>query len=424
MAEAKFIGISNLQHIADQFAPQVIMGPAYFAPEELDRLGISVISGVQFKNTKVVLARKGGTTRRKIVGKMKDSTIGYLQERVLTAHLSVYRAHDNRDRYIETPYQVEGSAEFSYPFSEMAFEAIVKTYGDDVFSNLFFGNAEWAEDENEDKARLGLYDGFHTLIRHDIEAGNISKENGNLVECQTLDAPTDTEDFSAWTNFYAWYRGWNPALKRVQTIVYLSVETAMAITMAYTNKYHGNASVVAYEPNGNFKLMELPKVTFAPSDDWGKGERMVATIPGNFEYGVNSLDSRSKIAVREGSDSDTEDIVWQVQSIQGCRITNILPTAFVVNNASVVNTLVPGDYQKDTVTVLANDSSLGTVTVNGSTPDNTKNYTDGTALKLKATPSGSNTFVRWSNGAITPEIDIVTNGQPMTFVATFAKTGE
>lgn len=422
MAEAKFIGISNLQHIADQFAPQVIMGPAYFAPEELDRLGISVISGVQFKNTKVVLARKGGTTRRKKVGEEVKSSIGYLSERVLTAYLTKNRYWDNRDRYVESPYQVEGSAEFSYPFSEMAFEAIMKSYGEDIFANLFFGDID--NEKVEGKEHLSLYDGFHTLVRHDIDAGLISEANGNLVKSGTIDAPTDTEDFSAWTNFYAWYRGWSPALKRVPVLVYVSTETGMAISAAYTNKYHGNATVVTTEDNGNFKVKELPKVTFVPSDDWGKGDRMMATIPGNLEYGVNSLDSRSKIVVQEGSDNDSEDIIFQVQSIQGCRVLNILPSVFVINDGSIADITVTGDYMKDTVTVLASDASLGTVTVNGATPDNTKEYVEGTTLTLKATATGSNKFVKWSNGATAAEIQVVTKGQPEVFVAVFAKAGE
>ena len=421
MAEATFIGISNLQHIADQFAPQVIMGPAYFAPEELDRLGISVISGVQFKNTKVVLARKGGTTRRKKVGEDVKSKIGFLQERVLTAYLTKNRYWDNRDRYVESPYQVEGSAEFSYPFSEMAFEAIMKSYGEDIFANLFFGDIE--NEKVKGKEHLSLYDGFHTLIRHDIDAGRISEANGNLVKSGTIDAPTDTEDFSAWTNFYAWYRDWSPALKRVDVLVYVSTETGMAISAAYTNKYHGNPTVVTTEANGNFKVKELPKVTFVPSDDWGKGDRMMATIPGNLEYGVNSLDSRSKIVVQEGSDNDSEDIIFQVQSIQGCRVLNILPSEFCVNDGSIADLTVTGDYMKDNVTVLSSDTTLGTVTVNGATPDNTKEYAEGTTLTLKATATSSGKFVKWNNGATTDTIQVVTTGQPMAFVAMFAKNG-
>ena len=422
MAESKFIGKDNLQHIADQFEPQIIMGPAYFAPEELDRLGISVISGVQFKNTKVVLARKGGTTRRKVVGKEVSSKIGYLQERPLVAKLTMNRYVDNRDNYVETPYQVEGSAEFSYPLSEAAFEAIMKSYGEDLYANLFFGDID---NENvKGKEYLSLYDGFHTCIRHDIYSGLISEANGNLVKSETIDKPTSNDDFAAWTTFYKWYTGWSAALKRQQVLVYVSTEVGMAISTAYTNKYHGNPTVVTTEDNGNFKLKELPKVTFVPSDDWGKGDRMLATIPGNLEYGVNSLDSRTKIVVQEGSDRDTEDIVFQVQSIQGCRVLNILPSVFCLNNGNIADLTVTGDYRKDTVTVTSNDTTLGTVQVNSTTPDNTKEYTEGTTLTLKATATGTGTFVKWSNGQTTEQITVVTTGYPEAYIAIFKKNAE
>ena len=58
----EFIGREALTHVAEQVGKQIIMGPAYEDPELLDRLGISVISGVQFKKTDHLLVRKGGTT--------------------------------------------------------------------------------------------------------------------------------------------------------------------------------------------------------------------------------------------------------------------------------------------------------------------------------------------------------------------------
>ena len=64
MAENKapeFIGREALTHVAEQVGKQIIMGPAYEDPDLLDRLGISVISGVQFKKTDHLLVRKGGT---------------------------------------------------------------------------------------------------------------------------------------------------------------------------------------------------------------------------------------------------------------------------------------------------------------------------------------------------------------------------
>ena len=61
---ADFIGKAALQHIADNYSSQIIMGAAHFRPEELDRMGIKITTGLQFKDTITVMNRKGGTTRR------------------------------------------------------------------------------------------------------------------------------------------------------------------------------------------------------------------------------------------------------------------------------------------------------------------------------------------------------------------------
>ena len=37
----QFIGKAALQHIADNFSSQIIMGAAHFRPEELDRMGLA-----------------------------------------------------------------------------------------------------------------------------------------------------------------------------------------------------------------------------------------------------------------------------------------------------------------------------------------------------------------------------------------------
>lgn len=426
MAKPVFIGIDALTHIADQYSPQIIMGASYFRPEEMDRLHIQVISGLQYKNTATIMARKGGTTRRKVVGTPVENKIGFLKERVLVAKLTWNRYKDNRDNYVETPYQVEGSANFSYPMSEAAFKAITANYGEDLFANLFHGSL--ANDENGDKGALSLFDGFHTLIAHDVEDGLISKELGNLVECEALTAPASATDFAAWTAFENWQAGWNGSLKNQEkVIVYCSTKTAVILAKAYANVWHGNHGVDYVVINGkktiNFTVPEYPNVEFAPSDIYGEGDRLIATVPNNLQYGVNSEDSRSKITVRMGSDEDNEDVIFQVQSIQGARVLNPLASQFCMSNGSIAEKVVLGDFTRATVIVNSSDTKLGTVTVDGQPNDPTKDYAANTTLTLKATPVGTNKFVRWSNGKTDAQITVVTNGFPAAYTAIFQKNG-
>lgn len=410
---AEFIGIDQLQHIADQYTPEIVMGASYFRPEEMTRLGIKVISGVQFKNTKTLLARKGGTTRRKVVGDIVENKIGFLKERTLVAKLTWNRYKDNRDNYVETPYQVEGSAEFSYPMSEAAFKAITANYGEDLYANLFFGDIENGEEG------MDLYDGFHTLIAKDIADGYISLANGNMVHCEDLDAPDDAHDFSAWTAVENWILGWNGNLKnQPKVLLYCSTKKGVAIANAYANKWHGNSKVNRLA-NGNFTVDEFFNVEFVPSDIYGEGDRLVATVPGNLEYGVNSEDSKSKIVVREGSDADTEDITFQVQSIQGCRLFNPLPSHFCMSDGDISAITVTGDYKVGSLILATNNADWGTVAADKQEPEG--GYKAGTTLTLTATVKGSHKFVKWSDGVENATRQFVTTGLDDVLTAVFAE---
>ena len=124
MAAPNFIGIDNVKHVADQLQPNIVMGPAYFSKDELKRLGFKIITGVQFKNTAMVLNRKGGTSRRKVVGTPIESKIGYLTERVMTARIVWNRYRHNEDEFQEKPIAIEGGAKFHYPLTEEMINAI------------------------------------------------------------------------------------------------------------------------------------------------------------------------------------------------------------------------------------------------------------------------------------------------------------
>ena len=299
MAAPNFIGIDNVKHVADQLQPNIIMGPAYFNKDELKRLGIKVITGVQFKNTAMVLNRKGGTSRRKVVGTPIESKIGYLTERVMTARIVWNRYRHNEDEFAEKPIQIEGSANFHYPLTEEMISAIGKTFSEDVYACLFFG------DESSDNASLQLFDGYQTLLNKDIESGAVSTALGNLVPSKAIDKSAGEGDATPWLNWVEWYDKWSPALKRQNVLCYMSIENGHNIAAGYAQLNRG-LDKVQYIPdaNGNFKVSEYPKVTFVPSDDFGKGDRMFACPAGNLELGVNTEGAESFVAVQHGSDDD------------------------------------------------------------------------------------------------------------------------
>ena len=410
----EFIGIEALTTIAEKVGTQIFMGPAYVAPDLISRLKIKVISGVQYKQVETVLIRKGGITRRKVVGQPNVNNIGFLQSRPLIAKLSWTVVKGNTDQFVETNFGVHATGD--YPISTAQTEAIMKTYAEDLTANLFFGESD--NDQVEEKKWLSLYDGFHKCIANDVDAGLISKEAGNLIECDAIEAPTSGTDTSAFDTYMEVYGKLHPALRQQPNIYcYCSIQTGINIADAYTNKKHGNMSV-QYQGNGDWKVPETQNVTVVPTDAFGKGDLLVFTVAENFQYGVDSENNQTNVRVKVGSDEDLSDILFQIQSIQGTRLLNPTASCFAKTNGTIANALISGDYQKTKVVVTLPASGEGSVKVNGTAYTEPVEFAENTTLTLTA-ENGSKTFKQWSTGETTATITKNAKGNYMVFTPIF-----
>ena len=412
----QFIGQAALEAVATKIETEIVMGPAFSRAGYFERMGIKVISGIQYKSIAYVMNRKGLTTVRKVVGKAVNSNIGYLEERPMIVKLTWNHYTDSKRSYQENPVIVPESGEYTYPASELAMKAILANYGEDLFNDLWHGDDTLADD-NE----LGLFTGFITYLNRDKAKGRISTANGNLVNCAAITKPVGPTDVAALTAFDDWYNAWNPRLKNQEKIlVYGTVSTLGAIADAYSNSKN-QLKEANYKENGNFTIPRYPKIEFCPDDLMGaSGDLLIATIPDNFQYGVDTENEDTKIGVKIGTDRDQEEIQFQVQSVQGTRVLNVNSSVFCMSNGSLVYRSLAGDYTKDTFAVSSNNTAWGTVTVNGAAPDNTRDYPRGTSLTLVATPvANAGVFVKWSNGATDATITVLTTGQPDAITAIF-----
>ncbi|GAY28423.1 hypothetical protein [Prevotella sp. MGM1] len=420
-----FIGREALTQVANQVGKQIVMGPAYYDPELLTRLGIKVISGVKFKRTDHLLVRKGGTTRRKKVGTPVQNKIGFLKERELVAKLTWNRYKDNIDNYVETVFGTDGKPGGLYPLATEACEAILMSYAEDLTSNLFFGNMENETAEDEDLQKLSLYDGFHTVIAHDVADGIISSQNGNLVACEAITAPTDAHDSTPYDVVAEWWTKWDARLrKQKKVILHCDILRGIYIAQGYSNKFHGNDKVEYLKgadgkPNGNFIIPEMPKVEFAPSDNFGVGDRLMATIPDNLQYGVDSLSNQTFVKTHFGSDEDVQDVIFQVQSIQGTRLLSPLSSTFVMSDGSIAPDVVNGDYTNSKLVVSVDGA--GSVKVNGETYTEPADFAANDVIELEAVPNTGKTFKSWSNGKTDAKISITASGMPMALTAFFSE---
>lgn len=424
-----FIGLDALQHVAEEVSKEIVMGPGYSDAEEMDRLGIDIVTGVQFKRTFHLFIRKGGTTRRKDVHREVNSEAGFLKERTLVAKLAWDKFPGNIDDFCETVFGTDAQGQF--PLSSQAVEAILKDYADNLAANLWFGNIALDNGDDSVPARdqaMALYNGFHTCIQQDIEDGLISEANGNLIHCDAITAPVDKDDSSPYDIFIAWYMKWDERLRKVPTRVYMNETTAMNIASGYANTFHGNFRV-EYNQGDNFKLPGLSKVLLCPISGFGEGDRMYATIDKNFVYGVDTNSNQQYVSVRLGSDRDHRDLSFQIQSIQGSGIKSFLRSALAVSDGTLVAPeYVAGDYDntKLVVTLAGTDGQKpdGTVKVNSTAYTKPLDTTPNQILTLEAADGTNYKFDSWSNGKKDKKIQLTATGMNMGITAFFKKNGD
>lgn len=418
-----FIGLEALQHVAEQVSKEILMGPGYTDAAEMDRLGIDIVTGIQYKRTFHILLRKGGTTRRKDVHTKVNSEIGFLKERTLTVKLAWDHYTDSIDRYVETVFGTD--AQGKYPLSTEAAEAILRNYADNLTACLWNGDIDLDKGGDDVPAHdqaMALYDGFHTCVKHDIEDGIISEANGNLVPCEAIIAPADNNDSTPYDNFLAWHMKWDARLRKANTRVYMSELTAQYIAAGYANKFHGNFKV-DYEQGGNFKLPGLSRVTLCPVADFGEGDRMYATIDKNFVYGVDTESNQTYVGVKIGTDNDLRDVQFQIQSIQGAGIKNPFKYAFCMSDGSLASTeYVAGDYDNTNLVItIAGDTTDGKVKVNGVEYTKPVETTINQVLTLVAEDGATSKFANWSNGSTEKTIQLTATGMNMGLTAFFKK---
>lgn len=421
---ADFIGISALQEIAKKFSPQILVGAAHYRPDVFTRMKIKVETGIQFQSIKTIMLRKGHTTERKVVGEELNNTIGYMVERKCVARLAWNHYVDNKDKYVELAVvDANDNTKFNYPLSELAMTAALANYGEDLFDCLWHGDDTIdKKDKTNPKWYLHIYTGFITYLANDVAMGLINADNGNLVTIGAIDAPANKDDADAFNQFVAFRDKWHSNLQNApEVLVYCTEATGYNIARAYANA-NGGHMFVNYNADGSFKFPEWRNITVVPESSLGIGDKLIASVPFNLEYEVDSLNSKSFISVREGSDKDHMDITYQVQSIQGTRVLNINASYFCMTTGSLVPKAIAGDYTKDLFVVSVNAEEMGTVTVNGAAPDNTVGYAANTSLELAASAKSGYEFVMWSDGVTSATRTVVTKGQPGGLIAIFKKT--
>ena len=416
--QTKFIGLENVQTVATALAPNIVTGPAYFMRNELDRLGIAVETGIQNRKVYTVFAGKGGETRRKVVGDVQESKLGYFFERVLQTEICVHRIRVNEDYFKEKPAVIEigGSAATTFPKTEFFMNEQGKLFAKDVFNCVING------EKTVEGKKLGMFDGLQTLISKDINDGVINVAAGNLVETGVFDAPITEGDTAAYDEYVKYDQQFSNELSDEEVYNLMPVAIANAIKDAYEQKHRSHDKAVTL-PNGNYTLPDHPNRIFVPVKRM-KGTRIISTVKGNIIVGIDNEGDQAFVNVMPEPSRDTKDMVFQIQSPFGVVVKDPSARAFCTNGGIVEVSFSSGDYMSDGVFATPNKDTLGSVAItnNGTPVENGTEVAKGTTLTLTATAKEGATFKQWSNGATTTTINIVTTGDPMYFTAVFEAT--
>lgn len=313
-----------------------------FGSNDLAEMQIDVLTNIEYQSNAVAFQRRNGIARRYRPGKLKTlASIGRFYENPLKVYLAAAKLQDNIQNYrVKEQYSILGTnGEFDPKGLEICQDAMMEiadSFADQVGSNLFFGVGSYEDDADA----LSLFDGFDTIITN-AQAGEnplISAAAGNFKNVTfAIDLATaDADDLKAYyLKHVAWYNSLDPRMRRKSFNVYLTREHFAALGAAYAATYAIVNPEATLAPG--FTFAGLPNAIFKPNDLMGTGDKMIATVPFNLQYGTDltSVDE-NKATLQLWLDNDDRNVInYQIQAAMGARIKQYTPDKFSVTAGSL-----------------------------------------------------------------------------------------
>jgi hypothetical protein len=335
------VDISLLSESAIVYQKDLKLLPYAVLRETLGMHGINLFPGVQNKHVITEFMRKRGIAKPYQVGlTVSDSDLGKAIEMTLEVYKAYASIKDNINKYKTIsvgPADLLGSNQTKkHPWQMVMLSSIVKTFGEDILDAIFAGKRDVA-----DQSPTGMFDGYDTLIDNFISAGNIKTANGNLVATGSIDAPSTESDFACFTSLLAFWQAAHPQLRTTNSLMLLPADIWDNYNAAHFNKFRYMPVVDEYQrtiltgTGGKCKII--------PSNIMGTGKRIILTIPGNLDFGMNTLGDEEFVQVRD-IETDPNEVRFWIQGDYGTRIRSINEKVFQVNDGTPVPNAMSGDY--------------------------------------------------------------------------------
>lgn len=334
------VDITLLSESAIEFQKDLATLPFAILRNILGVHGFNMMPNIQNKHVIAAFERKRGIAKPYSAGSVANSDLGKAVQRVLQLETAYASVKDNIQNYKTIgigPDNLLGKNQSKvHPWNMLMLESIVRTFTEDVADALFAA----ARDEN-DLTPMGLFDGIDELISTDISAGLIAAAKGNYKVIDSIVKPTSESDVSAFSILLDFYRSAHPQLKAANTLLLVPVGTQEAYSDAYFNKFRSKPTMDEY----NRTMLEGSngKCRIVGSEFMGTGDRIILSVPGNIDFGMNTESDDQFVQVRTPYE-DPNDVQFWIQAGYGLRIRSVHAKSFMINDGTPVASALSGDY--------------------------------------------------------------------------------
>lgn len=343
---SKLVTVSSLQRYAVEY-DNVIRTLPHFVLEEIVRKFRMNVLEIDKTHKRVSFERKGNLLKpyAGTVTAEHSEEVGRVKEMPLTIEKSYISMWDNITNYEDVKVlsnkgeKVDNKLK-KHPIEKQIFDALAKTLAEDVIFSMFP-----AERDTANLSPLGAFDGFETLIGNFIASTDISEAKGNLIESGVFANPTGANDVSALNSIVAWFKKLHPALKRQQLIWIVPDAVLLPVMQALDNKHQARVVVDEAVLKQYLRVHAgIPFLEIVNDPCLGSGQRFYVTVPGNLDFGVNTMSDNQFVQVLQ-SNLDPNRVHFWIQADFGFRWNHIHPKMFACNEQPFVGVSLSGDYQ-------------------------------------------------------------------------------
>jgi hypothetical protein len=335
------VDLTSLQETAIRRQKDLKMLPYFVLKETLGLHGINLFPGIQNKDVLTSFYRKSGIMKPySSAVAITHGDVGKAEEMTLQVEKAYASVKDNIQNYktinVGPDVLLGKNKSKKHPWELVMLQSIIKTFGEDIIDALFP-----AERDVTDQSPTGAFTGFDTLIDAFVASGDIAAGKGNLETTGAIATPTGPTDTSAADVLLAFWRAAHPMLKKKNSLLLVPSDIADHYSDAYFNKYLHKPVMDEY--NRTYLHGTGKKCRIVPSLSMGTGQRIMLHLPGNLDFGMDTLGDETFVQVRYVYE-DPNIVQFWIQGDYGCRVRELHQKVFQINEGTPVANPLSGDY--------------------------------------------------------------------------------